>query len=418
MPDPKHHSNHLPGQDLTFLGDAQYVYHCHHFNLFHDQTVEDALGEEKAFEVRATAAADAARPLLASWIAAEGTETATERLQLASRLFAWMGHGRLELGTDAGGGAALGEHLHYSFAWREKYGEKVRRRRPIDAVAAGFAGAATELAFELEPGSLVGHEASCYACRDAGCRFELSPTTTPGAAPQPGRSAIEKALGATGRGREEDTITRIARGTRDFLLGLEGDHRGLMQGFGLYITRHLTAYYNTTAFDTLHHIEASAPEAVPAVEALFAESAHVCAFFTCGNILLSPEWEALVGPVRGEVEEVMTHCFAIARALGFGHWTLEELLPDERLVMRSSSNYEAPWYLARHGRSEKHRSYFFANAGRAFMELAHGVDWKGQPRFGEDDYQGIFRRGLAWKVEQTACLTRGDAYSEAVVTRA
>ena len=412
-------SQELPDQDMTFLGDTQYVYHCHHFNLFHDQTVEDALGEERAFEVRARAAAEASRALLGGIVAGNGSTTPAERLQLAAGLFPWMGHGSLELQSDAEGGIALGEFLHYSFAWREKYGQKIRRRHPIDAFAAGFAAAATEVAFDLPVGAVGVSEGDCYVCREPSCRFELRRQEgSQVAASGLGREAVGGLLSAPSAGRDEETIAGIARGLKDFVLGVEGDGRGLVQGFGIYITRHLTSYYNATAYDTIHHIEQHQPASAPVVEELFGESGHVCAFYTCGNILLSPEWEGLVGPVTGEVEEIVSACVAICRALGFGHWTVEELVPGERLVMRASSNYEAPYYLARYGRSDKPRCYFFANAARAIMQLAHRVDWPSRPTLDDALYQSLFKEGLGWRMEQTACLTRGDDHCEVVVTKA
>ena len=416
MPDLKNHSAQLPGQDMTFLGETQYVYHCHHFNLFHDQTVEDALGEERAFEVRRKAAGDAARQLLNDLAGKEGAESATERLQLAAALFPWMGHGSLELLADTDGGTARGEYLHYSFAWREKYGAKIRRRFPVDAFAAGYASAATEVAFGLKPGTLASSEADCYACREPACRFELS-RQDPAQAPVPvDRDAVTARVATPMTGQDESHITEVAAGLKDFVLGVEGDQRGLVQGFGIYITRHLAAYYNATAYDTLHEIEHSSPASTPVVEELFGESGHVCAFYTCGNILLSPEWEAMVGPPKGEVEEIVSSCVAICRALGFGHWTVTELVPERRLVMRCSSNYEAPFYLTRYGKSDKPRCYFFANAARAIMQLAHRVDWPSRPTLDDALYQSLFRTGLGWNMEQTACLTRGDDHCEVVIT--
>lgn len=96
----KDHSKELAGQSLKTLGSTPYVYHCHHFNLFHDQTVEDALGQEEAFKVRARAAQKNASQLLADLIERAGASNAVERLQLARALFAWMGQGGLDLSVD------------------------------------------------------------------------------------------------------------------------------------------------------------------------------------------------------------------------------------------------------------------------------------------------------------------------------
>ena len=417
MDDLKRLSTELPNQDITFLGDSQYVYHCHHFNLFHDQTVEDALGEAKAYEIRSRAASQAAHQLLAALVQRFGAETPAERLQVASSVFPWMGHGQLELLGEADGGTARGEYLHYSFAWREKYGERIRRKFPIDAFAAGYSAAATEVAFGLASGSLLPAESRCFACREPACHFQFEPQSSPLSVSDVDRSHVESHLGAPAAGQNEAEISRVARLLKDFVLGVEGDPRGLVQGFGLFITRHLTNYYNATAYDTIHHIEQQSPASAPVVEELFGESGHVCAFYTCGNILQSPEWEALVGPVAGGVENVVSACVAICRALGFGHWTIEELVPEERLVLRSTSNYEAPFYLAQYGQSEKPRCYFFANAARALMQLAHQVDWTQPPSLDDALYQSLFKNGMGWTLEQTSCLTRGEEYSEVVVTR-
>ena len=72
-----------------------------------------------------------------------------------------------------------GEYLHYSFAWREKYGERIRRRFPVDAFAAGFSAAATEVAIDLPPDSLAPVEEECYACRQPAYQIKLTPHILP-----------------------------------------------------------------------------------------------------------------------------------------------------------------------------------------------------------------------------------------------
>ena len=142
-------------QSLTFLAEIPYVYHCHHYNLFHDQTIDDALGEEEGTRVRTAAAHNAFRELLAAVFAKAGATTPAERISLASEVFAWMGQGKLSLSVTPGGGAARSPSLHYGYAWREKYGSRVKRTEPADAVAAAANPAATasagSLRFTREP---------------------------------------------------------------------------------------------------------------------------------------------------------------------------------------------------------------------------------------------------------------------------
>lgn len=408
----------LTGPDLKVVASAPYVYHCHHFNLFHDQTVEDALGSEESFRVRSRAARRSAWPMLSAATVATGASTPVERLQLASAIFSWMGHGNLELLANATGGEVRGDHLHYGFTWREKYGDRVRRRFPVDAFGSGFAAAATEVAFGLPPGSLNPSEDSCFACRDNSCNISLAPGDGSEEIDAVDRKVVEAEVGTPGHGKEESRIAEITRGLNGFLEGITGDERGLVQGFGIYVTRHLSGYYDHTAYESIHLIERQAPQAVQAVEELFGESGHVCVFYTFGNLLLSPEWEGMVGKVKGDVEEVVSACVAIARGLGFGHWTIEELAPGQRLVLRSTSNYEFPFYRKTYGKSDKPRCYFFANAARAMMQLAHRVDWPSQPTLNEELYQSLFKQGLQWRIEETSCCAKGDDHCEVVVSKA
>ncbi len=407
----------LPDDDLTFLGSSPYVYHCHHFNLFHDQTVDDALGNEQAFAVKSRAAHEASWHLLADLVKSADAVTPAERLEIAAAALPWMGHGRLALLTEKHGGTARGEYLHYGFSWQEKYGSRVRRRHPADAFAAGWAAAATEVAYDLPPGSLRCREHACFACREAACTFEVEGGGDANLDTYVGKETFERFISPATVGQNEDTVRKIAAGLKDFVAGIESDERGLVQGFGVYVTRHLANYYDQTAYDTIHMIEREKPRVTEVIEELFGESGHVCVFYTCGGILASPEWEALVGPPENDPESIVVSCTAIARGLGFGHWSIAEMVPGERLVLQASSNYEAPFYRERYGKSEKPRCYFFANAARAFMQLAHKVDWQERPQLDDALYQSLFKSNLGWDLEMTRCQTRGDEVNEVVVTR-
>jgi len=407
----------VPGQDLTFMEGVQYVYHCHHYNLFHDQTIDDALGEEEGLEVRTKAAHSAFAQLFGALAAATKPETDAERLQIAQTVFPWMGHGNLSFDLNGKDGRVEGEHLHYGYTWKEKYGKKVRRLFPADAVASGSAAAASELAMEQSTGSLRATETACIAMRDPRCQFEVTETEVANLQHDVGLAEATPHMGATFGGLDEERVSEIAGGLQGFVKGVAGDDRGLVQAFGIYITMHLSSYYNETAFEMMRIVQENHPERVALAEGLLREAGHVCVFNTFGNILMSPEWEGMVGPLSSRVEDLVPFCCSIARGLGFGHWTVAELEPDKRLVLRAPCDYESPFFLARYGQSEVPRCYFFQGAALAFMVLAHMVKWDARPELTQDLYNRLFRSGrLPWKVEQTRCPTRGDDYAEAVVT--
>jgi hypothetical protein len=402
-------------QSLTFLAGIPYVYHCHHYNLFHDQTIDDALGETEGLRVRTTAARHAFRELLDAVFAAATATTPAERISLATELFAWMGQGRLSLDVTHAGGRARSASLHYGHAWREKYGSRVKRDEPTDAVAAGFAAAANELAFDLAADTVAAAEHRCVATRDAECEFELRPGQGESSRPPIDAAMVRRYVAPPVRGADEDRIAQIARGLVEFMRGVRGDERGLVAAFSVFVTAHLPSYYNETVYEAVHHVERTAAAAVPAVEALMREAGQVCVFNTFGNVLLSPEWEGLVGPPTGVPSDVIAFCTAIARGLGFGHWLISEYEPRKRLVLRATSSYEVPFYRARYGLANKPRSYFIQGAALAMMLLAETVQWTERPQLSNGYYLNLFRGKPRYRVEQTRCMMRGDTISEYVV---
>jgi hypothetical protein len=154
------------------------------------------------------------------------------------------------------------------------------------------------------------------------------------------------------------------------------------------------------------------------LEDLLRESGHVCVFNTFGGIILSPEWEGMVGPLTGEALPIVTGCMAIARALGFGRWTVAEFEPGKRLVVRAPCTYESVFYRARYGKAVRANEYFLQGACLAIAQLAHRVEWKNKPVLNADYYNALFRGGpLPWKVEQTKSTACGHPITEVVVTR-
>ncbi len=405
--------------DLSFFADIPTLFHCHHFNLFLDQTIDDALGTEHGPLVRQQAAHESAHVLLSAVTSAMGASTAVERVAIAQGVFAAMGHGKLQLDVSPDGGSATGSFMHYGFSWREKYGKDIKRRRPADGFATGYVTAAAEVASGLPIWSLQAREVACVSMRSDHCRFELGPRTAPrpDEVPIVDRAATEKILPEPIEGKFEQEIQTIASGLIEFLGGVRSDDRGLVQAFGVFVTLHLAGYYNRLCYSAVGLLRESNPPLVPILESLFRESGQVCVFHTFGGVLLSPEWEGLVGPPDGDVDKHIIGCTGIARALGFGRWTVDELDPDRRLVLRTPATYETPYCLVRHGKQPAPSSYFLQGAGLAFMELAHRLDWTGTPQLSDALYRRLFSAGAQWKVEQTADTAMGDPYCEVVVTR-
>jgi hypothetical protein len=405
-------------QELMFLAGQPVVYHCHHFNLFLDQTIDDALGPEQSRELRMRAAREFSARLIGAVCEKVEAQSPPEKLQVAAQLFSAMGHGKLDFDADPTGGKVKGSHLHYGFAWHEKYGAQVRRRDPADAFASGFAAAAVEVAYGLSPGVMQGQEHTCVAMRASSCDMTLSLSGRPEPwGPAVGEAESRAYVGTPEDGLSEDVIQPITAGLKEFTSGVAGDERGLVQAFGVFVTMHLAGYYNRISYDAVAAIERQAPQSVGVLEDLLRESGHVCVFNTFGGILVSPEWEGLVGAPPNDPQKIVAFCMAIGRALGMGRWVIAEFEPERRLVLRTSSSYESVYYRARHGIAKHPVEYLFQGAALATAQLAHRVDWTTKPQFTADYYKQLFKGGVPWRAEQTRAIVCGDSISEVVVTR-
>lgn len=406
----------LTTASLDFLAGHPLVYHCHHFNLFLDQTVDDFYGAERGIEIRTQAAREAGKHLLDALFLQRGVRVPPERIELAQKLFRDFGHGRLFVYGDETRGEAEGEFLHYGFVWKQKYGQFVKRTTPADAFAAGFAAAALQTAYGVESHFAV-RESECVALSAPRCRFELrADPELRSTSVQVDLEVVESTQKPLFGGLEEERIVAIEEGLRAFLAGVAGDERGLVEAFGVFVTRHTTNYYNGISYRMLADLERETPFLKKAAEALLRESGHVCVFNTFGGILYSPEWEASFGRIEGDPLEIVSACMAIARALGFGHWTIADL-SEKLLVIRAPTEYESPFCFVNDWAPKEGNSYFLQGAALAIMRLWEAIDWRERPPLDQKLYTKLFKSEHPWRVEQTKSLAAGDPYSEVVVTR-
>lgn len=400
---------------FNFVADVPTVFHCHHFNLFWDQTIDDALGPALGSTLRFQAAREAYHDLLAGLVARTRASGPGERLDLARTVAMGTGLGDFTFDLDRHGGQALGGHMHYAVAYGEKYG-KVQRRTPIDSLACGYVAAASELAFGHPRESVRVKEQECRTLGADKCRFRAELGES---GPVPGpmtRSEVERVSGELVNGMFESDIQPIVDGLRGFTAGIRGDDRGLVEAFGLFVTQLPSTYYNRSGYDAMRHLARTAPGSVPIMQALLREAGHVCVFNTFGSIMASPEWEGMVGAPTGDPANTLAGCMALARAFGFGRWAVTEYEPQQRLVIRAPATYESVYHANREGRASEGACYTYQGAGVALMQLVERVRWRDRPSFDQKYYDELFRTGLPWQSEETQCVSRGDSCCEVVVT--
>lgn len=406
----------IENANLDFLAGHPFIYHCHHFNLFLDQTIDDFFGAEHGTTIRTSAARAASYHFLSNLFNKLDLVTPAEKLTLARTIFSAFGHGRLFIDANKTGGTAEGEFLHYGYAWKEKYGDIVRRQSPADAFAAGYAAGMLEACYETKHG-FSSIETDCYAMKADHCHFKLEPEPRSNNTIQTDEKISLSVSQSPYIGLQEDRIVSINEGLRKFLSGVAGDaEHGLVDAFGVFVTRHMPNYYNQISYELLHIAKQNNPDLYPIAESLIRESGHVCVFNTFGGILYSPEWDAMVARIEGELEEVVSSCMAIARALGFGSWSISEL-SEQRFVLRAASEYESPFCKINDFAPKQNNSYFIQGAAVAIMRLWQALNWQKRPALTQELYNQLFKSNVNWNVEQTQSLAAGDLFTEVVVTR-
>ena len=99
---------------------------------------------------------------------------------------------------------------------------------------------------------------------------------------------------------------------------------------------------------------------------LFVEAGHMCAFHTWGGIMESEEWYGLIEPQCATREDWISGIIAVSNAFGWGWFTVTELEPGKRLVLRVDGSYESNGYLGMYGPSSLPRSYL-VTGGAGFI---------------------------------------------------
>jgi len=402
---------------LLSLGDQLVTYQCHHHSLFLDQTVSDALGGE-GWAVRRQAAFEAAHALLASFYAEFGIIDPDERLELAGELFAAMGHGRLVFEVTAEGGTVRAHELHYGASFREKYAAQIKNRRPIDTFTAGFVSAAASLAFPSDWGTLEADEAACVARRDELCVLTL--TRRP-ERPRFGavvtRPLVEK-LPHGGPDKVRRPSPAAARSGADLARMLHTvlpDENGVLRAFGARVALVPVSYANQITFDTLHLVEKRSPELCSLVGTLVREAAQTGAFHLLGGVLASPAWQAEHGPPARDAEVRLEQLVGLTRALGWGAFDVQEMVPGRTLVLSSTLTHESAYYAARYGSTSRSRLFFQQGLALALMYLLDSVDFDAREPIGPGTYDALFRAGVRFEALESRSPQRGDDTCEVTV---
>ncbi|HVK64034.1 MAG TPA: 4-vinyl reductase [Polyangium sp.] len=155
---------------ITTLGGRRLVFHCHHYNVFLQRTIEDAL-QERAPRLLVAAGMEASRSMLQGREGEAQSGSAADVLRRAADTFAAQGFGRVDIRQlGEGGGQATLDHSHYAVGWVSRWG---KRPAPGCFFAAGFLAGAVAVAYRLAPERVTSREIACVAAGDERCSFRV-----------------------------------------------------------------------------------------------------------------------------------------------------------------------------------------------------------------------------------------------------
>lgn len=147
-------------KNITTIAGNRIVFHCHHYNVFLQRTIDEALGEGAA-TVQRLAATEASRKLLGDLFRGEPAGEARERFERAAKLFGSLGFGLADIGgLTVFGGSVVLRTSHYAIGWRAKFGPA---SAAVCHFAVGYWAAAVAAAAGIAPERVIAVERGCAA---------------------------------------------------------------------------------------------------------------------------------------------------------------------------------------------------------------------------------------------------------------
>lgn len=397
----------------SFYGEPM-IFHCNHYNLFLQRSIEDAGGYIHSKKILVEGATAYVYNLLQNiFDVHKEIKAPLDRLRTASDLYSLLGFGLLPIeNLNEKGGFVITPITHYSIAWRKKWG---KRSIPVDFFTCGYLQAALASAYYRSPGCYHAEQTKCVSMGNKACEFKVSTVADFKSAPySPGLGVLFRK-----RTKHSPIPTNVdAQAITDAVRGMPivGNADGLIPAFGVYLTRHSANYYNYISYEAIRMIIEATNEEDLAKD-LFIEAGNVCAFNTLGGIMESEEWRGLIQPQCKNREDWVSAIIACANALGWGFFRATNLTPGEQMVLRVDGGYESNGHLRMYGKAVHPNSYFVTGLAAGIMSLLYHADVTQHPALTEEFYYDKFTKKGSFIGTQKKCRSMGDPYCEIKATR-
>lgn len=394
------------------VGEEPLIFHCHHYNVALQQALIDAAyGDFQP--VLVSAAASVAHHQLSVLFTHEKVTDTPERARLAEELYRWAGFGTFALGTlGPDGGKVSTTDSHYAHGCRAKLGES---QEPVCFFAQGFLAGALAAIHGVPDGSFGVTHSACMACGAPECVFEV--TRLPKAyetyeSPGVGLLTTHAPRPIPETPVDYEGILGAVSG-----LPLVGDAHGVIDAFGVFLTRHYANYYNRISFEFLHRLSTEYGEegSLAASETLI-EAGRVCAFNTFGGIMQSTEWNALIRPSLASREDWVHGMVAVVNAFGWGRWQVVSVSEAEAEFVLHD-DYESVGYRAMYGVAERPVSFLAQGGVEGLMALVYVAGIEDAPTLDAAFYDKVFSGDVSYVATPTHSAAMGDAVTGFRVAR-
>lgn len=394
-------------RNAFILGKEPMIFHCHHYNVFLQMSIEDTKEYIDVYPILI----DSAHEIVYSQFSElfkEAENTIEEKKRMVENCYHVRGFGQISLdNVDENGGVVESPNEHYSYGWKIKFGKRQDKEQGVGFFTRGFLSAALEAVYDLEFGSMETLQTKCLTKGHDVCRFEISKRSEPielSESPQEGNYQTFDYY------PEHENINYS--GIREALINMPivgSEENGLIDAFGVLLTRHYANYYNLISLRTMLTMEHEFGEAgVSIVKELLTEAGHVCAFNTLGGIMLSAEWNAMIKPMIKTQDDWTHGIVACANALGWGFWEIEELVTEGETKFKITSAYESNAFLKLYGENTNYPACCFLDGALAgVMNLIYHGDITEIPTLDENYYNKTFKTKGRFGSSQVNARTMG-----------
>ncbi|HAS40526.1 MAG TPA: hypothetical protein DCS93_08605 [Microscillaceae bacterium] len=348
------------------------IFHCHHYNCYLQAVLLDTKDYLPNIEqVLVDSAQEVAYSQFQAFFQNTPDLDIQGRKHTVTDYFRFAGFGQIDLDrVDNKGGTVTTNSEHYGVSWKLKFGKS---NQPISFFTTGFLAGATEAIYGLALGTLNAVQESCLAMGDKYSQFTLSISNSDReltASPQEG-------VFQTGNLPQPTNTSIDYEAIREALIHMpiEGAANGLIDSFGVLLTRHYANYYCNISYRFLNlFMKSMGTEGLNIATSLLIEGGRVCAFNTFGGVMQSNEWNALIKPMIKTREDWIHGIIVVVNALGWGIWQVEDLDPGKRILVKIQSGYESNAYLKKFGPSSLPISFLAAGGVAGLMNLVYALN--------------------------------------------